>query len=529
MEKLKNKILGPRGSQQQHLHKNMEKIIPPSTAPSGPGGFPSWAIAFIVCNFNVDVGPEVEILYPPDVPFTTPDLSAICFNSFPEQQNTETTEDLSFNFAVTNNSPDIKLSSPNAPHGSADTIYGSCLFRQEFDHNSKRSFNQRTLVLVSHHKFFSMNIQILHKMTESGVISDPTTLEAAYSQMNSWPPPSIGRHNLPFLGGMLTVDIVPHPSFPLQGLPGPTPLISDTPSSIYAYEPIGSWDIIMHYMPCITDLYVLYERLLLCESTIVIAKSPQLASEAISCLVDLICPVPFAGIIKPYMTMQADFKSIGIDGGTPTPFIVGITNPFLLKRIVAAAEASQGSRPHILYLQNFDGPVPTRRHHSLHHKSSRNALLDLPGGGIEVHTPSKRFFKSDAATVPRIETMLRGDNATHELGPLVRRHFAELTATFLAPLNRYLATTTTITTSSSSHSASNPSQPQARYASFALSDFLSSLSKHGTSVKFRGQGPIQRHRSRDAAYEAFCKSGNFFGWLDMKIDLEGQAQAGVLG
>lgn len=218
------------------------------------------------------------------------------FCSFPEQQNTETLEDLAFNFSIPNNSPDIKLSSPNAPHGSADTFFGTCLFRQEFDHNSKRSFNQRTLVLVSHHKFFSLHNRILHKMTESSVISDPVTLEAAYSQISTWSPPSVGRHTLPFLGSTLTVDIVPHPSFPLQGLPGPTPFISENPSSLFAYEPIGSWDIIMHYMPCITDLYVLYERLLLCESTIVIAKSPQLASEAISSLVDLICPVPFNGI-----------------------------------------------------------------------------------------------------------------------------------------------------------------------------------------------------------------------------------------
>lgn len=53
----------------------------------------------VVCNFNVDVGtlrfslmrvdlvvdacilgPEIEIIYPPDVSFSTADLSAICFN-----------------------------------------------------------------------------------------------------------------------------------------------------------------------------------------------------------------------------------------------------------------------------------------------------------------------------------------------------------------------------------------------------------------------------------------------------------------
>lgn len=354
-------------------------------------------------------------------------------------------------------------------------------------------------------------------MTETGVISDPTTLEAAFTQMEAWPPPRLGRHDLPFLGKMLTLDVAPHRSFPLQGLPGPTPLISDTPSSIYAYEPIGSWDNIMHYMPCITDLYVLFEKLILCESIIVVAKSPQLASEAVSSLIDLICPVPYAGVIKPYMTMQANFKSIGIDGGTPRAFVIGITNPFLLKRIISAAASSHRARPHILYLQNFDGPVPTRRHHSLHHKSSRNALLDLPGGGIEVHTPSKRFLKSDSAIVSQLESLLKLGDQTHDLGPLIRRHFAEVTAQFVAPINRYLAASSVISPGGVN-----------RYASFHIPDFIGSVSKHGTSVKFRGSNPIQRHRARDAMYDAFCRSPSFYSWLEMKIALETEASAGML-
>jgi hypothetical protein len=148
------------------------------------------------------VSPEIEILYPPNVAFSTSDLTAICFNrydlcqsfryphhssplSFPEQQNTETAEDLAFNFTVTNNSPDLKLGSPNSPHGSADLFFASCVFRQEFDDTMKRSFNQRSLVMISHHNFTSFNNRILQVMTETGVISDPTTLEGAHAQMNA--------------------------------------------------------------------------------------------------------------------------------------------------------------------------------------------------------------------------------------------------------------------------------------------------------------------------------------------------------
>jgi hypothetical protein len=464
------------------------------------------------------LGPEIEIIYPPEVSFSTSDLSAICFNSFPEQQNTETVGDLAFNFTISNNSPNISLTSPHAPHGSSDTFYATCVFRQEFDHTMKRSFNQRTLVLIANHNFLSFYNHLLHQMTVSGHISDPTTLETAHSQMMSWPAPALGNQELPFFGSMLSLEVAPHFAFPLQGLAGPIPLISDKLSSMYAYEPLGSWDRIMHFMPCISDLYVLFEKLVLCESIIVVAQSPQLASEAVSSLVDLVCPIPYAGVVKPYMTMQADFRSVGVDGGAPRPFIIGITNPFLLKRIINAVEVNHRMRPHILYLQNFDGPVPAKRHHSIHHKSSRNALLDLPGGGIEARTPSKRFLRSDHTVVSRIEALLKSGDQTYELGPLIRRHFAEVTAQFLAPINRYLAATNIVSPGGKRH-----------YASFSVADFMHNLSKHGTSIKPRGQGPIQKHRARDGLYETFCHSPNFYSWLEMKICLEEEASAGMLG
>lgn len=132
--------------------------------------------------------------------------------------------------------------------------------------------------------------------------------------------------------------------------------------------------------------------------------------------------------------------------------------------------------------------------------------------------PSKRFLKSDHAVVSQIETLLKSGDQTHELGPLIRRHFAELTAQFIAPVNRYLTTTNVV----------SPGGNQ-RYASFSVTDFIRSLGKHGTSVKLRGQGPLQRHRARDAFYETFCSSLNFHSWLEMKIALEAEASAGLLG
>jgi hypothetical protein len=175
-----------------------------------------------VCNFNVDVGPEVEILYPPDTALSQTDLTAICFNSFPERhdndpidiangsastrQSKKSTE-LAFNFSIKNKSPDLKLYSPHAPHGSASTFYGSCLFRSEFDSMTKRSFNQKSLMLLSNHAFPAFHNRLLRILTHFGVISDPSLLEAASAGIAQWPAPRVGHQDLPFLGDVLQLEM----------------------------------------------------------------------------------------------------------------------------------------------------------------------------------------------------------------------------------------------------------------------------------------------------------------------------------
>lgn len=116
-------------------------------------------------------------------------------------------EDLSFQFSIRNRSPDVLLSSPCAPHGSPSTFYGSCLFRQEFDGTTKRSYNQKSLVLISNHNFPAFYMKLLQQMTSSGILCDPNTFEAACTQISAWPPPSIGRHELPFLGSLLVLEM----------------------------------------------------------------------------------------------------------------------------------------------------------------------------------------------------------------------------------------------------------------------------------------------------------------------------------
>ncbi|KAF2147450.1 uncharacterized protein K452DRAFT_217484 [Aplosporella prunicola CBS 121167] len=505
MEKLKHIL---------HHHKRRSESRPFSVT-----AFRHWVVAFVICDFNVDVGPEVVFVYPPDTPFSQADLSAICFNSFPEQHNAETLQGLSFQFTIRNRSPDILLSSPCSPYGSPSNLFGNCVFRQEFDQTTKRSFNQKSLVLISNHNFPAFYMRMLHQMALTGISLDPNIFEAACSQIAAWPPPSIGRHELPFMGSLLAVEIAPHLAFPLQGLiSSPSDRSNSNSGPIYAYQPVTSWEGLMPFLTSLSDLYVAYEKMLLCENVVVIAKSPQICSEVVSALVDLIKPIPYAGDIKPYLTMQSEFCAAGLNGGTSRHFIVGITNPFLLKRIVTAAENSGSTRPYVVYLHSADVPVPVK-----HRRSTSQHVppgFEIPGG-IDTKQDAKKYIKADRAFLDELDNMMRSGRTNMDtIGPLVRRHFAELTAQFLSPLIRYLAT-------SMSQTVISPGG-NLQYANFSEPDFLQSLAKHGTSVKFRGQGPLQRHRARDALYVDFCRSPNFYSHLEMKLSLEKEASAGLL-
>jgi hypothetical protein len=161
----------------------------------------------VVCNFNVDVGPEIELVYPAETPFSHSDLSTLCFNSFPERHDNEWTDDMYFSFTMRNNSPDINLMSPSPPYGSPDLLYGTAVFRQEYDGMRKRRYNQKSLVVISNHEFPAFFMSLLRLLTEDGTIGNISSLEAARSQIETWPAPKIGIQHLPFLGSLFKLEM----------------------------------------------------------------------------------------------------------------------------------------------------------------------------------------------------------------------------------------------------------------------------------------------------------------------------------
>ncbi|KAI9816517.1 MAG: hypothetical protein M1827_001649 [Pycnora praestabilis] len=353
-------------------------------------------------------------------------------------------------------------------------------------------------------------------MTATEAISNPSMLEAACTQIADWEPPRAGLHKLSFLRHPLPLEVAVHSAFPLQGISVTSTI---PPQLVSAFQPSGSWDALIHLLPSLSELYLLFEQVLLCEPIVVLAKNPQLCSEFVSAIVDLVRPVPFAGDVRPYITMQSEFFNNNIGGRATRHYLIGITNPFLLKRISALSEDIGSSTPHIVYLQGSSAAVPIRLHH---HRHQIHVDYQVPGA-MSPPNRARGHISKDQTFLKNIDTMLRSNGSdAAEVSSVIRRHFAYITGAFLAPINRYLATLM-------SSSAITSPGGNLQYSHFSEVDFLQSLSKHGTSIQFKGQTSIHRHKAEAAFYSKFCRSSNFYSWLEMKLGLEKEAFAGAVG
>jgi hypothetical protein len=154
-------------------------------------------------------------------------------------------------------------------------------------------------------------------------------------------------------------------------------------------------------------------------------------------------------------------------------------------------------------------------------QASKSAVtrIDVPGTPIHSQQRPHHFLKADKAFLSIVS-----DNSTAPATTLlVRRHFADVTARLLAPINRYLVTSNT---ASSSPTATE--KGQAGPSTFSFSEFQQTVAQYSTQVPFSGQTSHGRHKSRGEFYSKFCQSPNFHAWLEMRNVTEREAAAGMM-
>jgi hypothetical protein len=375
----------------------------------------------------------------------------------------------------------------------------------------------------------------------------------------------------------------PFPSFALQGLMSLESASSGSLNDLSVAEPPEHWQILLQLLPSSSALYILYERALLGQPIIILGQNPQHTSALVHAIVDLIRPVPYSGIVRPYLPMQ----SIGSDmslfdpashiADSPISMIVGITNPFLLQRV-----ARSPNPPYILSLNSqvsTHSPVGSPpashlnsipRHPSIHKRAAhRVSSVVSAASGLSSGASTLSRVEIPGSTMPaqpRPSRLLKSDrkwnssdlSAGSDGSAILRMHFAHLTARVLAPINRSLATNSLsngkdgnigdeMTKSESpliifpsrskkKHSTGGsaavpgvPSMETMTAETFPVETFVAHLPKDD-SIAFTGQTGRGRQKAREEFYTAFCNSLNFAAWLDDVASWVGKkAEAGVLG
>lgn len=467
-----------------------------------------WFYTFALVNFDLDEGPDFDNCYPP-ANFSSAQSTNIAFSSFPDCAKTGS---LMFSWRIpainhtishpppaTGLAHDAKatpnsqyLSPPSAfltagepkrrttsiPSANFD-LHGYVYFLQERDPAAPRGYNQRSLVLITHlSDYAGLFSTLISRLGPLYASQGPTLLEAAVHNMARWPDPTVGTiPELPFLGQVHTFAI-PLPN-QAQLLEPRSQTKSCLHGEILAAPPLTYLSSILFgnqgHMS-ISSIWLLWEILILAEPLVVFGSSPDLVSEAVTHLRNLIRPIPFQGDWRPYITIHdPDFPNLFNKSKARTGALIGATNPIIL--------SNTQYWPHVLCL------------------SSKQGTFGLT-------TERKRHIHKDKSFVKQLDACIERKDY-HQADVLLSRHFALLTEQFLQPLQRYFTTLLPQDTS-----LSQPRRP----SSFNQDVFLKSLKAHATLLEFRFKISTGLSNSVAGFYTKFLRSPNFASWLHSQID-----------
>ncbi|MBW0532977.1 hypothetical protein O181_072692 [Austropuccinia psidii MF-1] len=405
---------------------------------------------------------------------------------------------------------DLSQEPQELPQANID-LYGYVYFSQEKDPTVFRGYNQRSLVLITHlADYAGLFLTLIGKLGPLYINQGPVVLENALSSIATWPTPTPGSSlELPFLNQIYKfavplpnqVQILESKSYNKSNNHSTQILASSPPnyfSSILfrSIKPITSSNqptTITSSTPQInlpiSVIWLLWEILVLAEPLIVFGSTPDIVSDVVIHLRNLIRPIPFHGDWRPYITIHdPDFPTLFNKTKTNPATLIGATNPIIL--------TNTQTWPHVLSLTTQPG------NHSNHYQTG-------------LSTDRKRHLQKDKNVVKQLELCLELEDY-HQADLIIAKHFALLTEQFLQPLQRYFTTLLPV-----DHAFLEP-QP---VASFNEELFLKSLKAHTTALEFRSRlmSGLVNLSSISGFYTRFIRSKHFGGWLHEQVDLANES------
>ncbi|KAF8311959.1 hypothetical protein DL93DRAFT_1352348 [Clavulina sp. PMI_390] len=216
-----------------------------------------WILALAIVNFDLDLGPVVDVLYP-EAPIDAVGRENIAFSSFPDSaifdsgseihsfrirdplvsstsSTTSSVADLGTDDGdlgdISPISPDSSTPIPSTSSFTKDGfLYGYALFHQRRDASSKRGYLQRSVVILSQHAYPALFIACLAELGPMYFARGSPALETACYNIASWPAPTPGLAcELGFMGSVLSVELPLSTSH--SQLPQQSPSTVPTPAS----------------------------------------------------------------------------------------------------------------------------------------------------------------------------------------------------------------------------------------------------------------------------------------------------------
>ncbi|XP_057709680.1 protein DENND6B isoform X14 [Corythoichthys intestinalis] len=466
----------------------------------------SWLECVCVVTFDLELGQAIELLYPPDVKLTEKEKSSLCYLSFPDSYS-GCVGDTRFSFRMRQSvgrrrRPADDLYDRDAPAAlqmEASHFYGYVYFRQVKDASVKRGYFQKSLVVLSRLPFVRLFHAALGAVAPDFFSAAEPCLRTACEQMDRWPFPAPGLSaDLPLMGAVLRVRIPsrkdkagspPTAAAEEENAPVPPPRPTALPS---VHEP----DLFRCFRSLLIHTQMLWELALLGEPLAVVAPSPAVSSETVLALVSCIAPLKFCCDFRPYFTVHdGEFREYTAKTRAPPNVILGVTNPFFVKTF--------HNWPHVLRLgesaEALGEDVPKQLKIK---KMAKLKTLDAKPG---VFTAYKSFLLKDKVLIKRVLKGIQRRRPSEVQSAILRRHFLELTQSFIIPLERYMASLMPLQRSVT------PWKTPPQIRPFSQDDFLSTLERGGPRLTSALRGDWT------GLYRKFFKSPNFDGWYRRRL------------
>ncbi|KAJ6608667.1 hypothetical protein B0H10DRAFT_1815325 [Mycena sp. CBHHK59/15] len=460
-----------------------------------------WILGVAVVDFDVDDGPVITGIYPSLAMFPA-EAENIAFSAFPDSPQFEDgSQDHSFRIRE----HPLALRRATSTDG---FMYGFAHFTQRKDAASKRGYEQRSLVILTHHPYPALFARITTILGPLFQEHGLPMLEAACHNIATWcqrwdPMPGT-TIELGFLGTVLNVEL-PH-SPEQQQLADKA---YDPRQHILASSSAFTPPPLLLFEAALSHLWSLWECVVLCEPLLVFGASPAQTSQAVWWLRDLLRPIPLAGDVRPYFTIHDTDHAVLASRLPPAAGrVLGVTNPVF--------ERACAHWPHTLSLGRRV-PLNTATH-GASAGNTRARAGPVPGWKTRTHT---RYVSKDRALLRRLEDACARGSERERLDASLelRRHFHARTTEMLVPLTRYLHTliptpaeraASSASASASSSSTSVASAPRMR--TFSAPAFLASLKTGagGAALPFRSTA------RRREFYERWLRTPAFGVWLGLQ-------------